>query len=50
MALIFLLYLVSFYFAYKNKKKLAIICFALSTFASIMMFLYHTTSTLDLNF
>jgi hypothetical protein len=50
MSFIFLGYLLSFLLVYKNKKKYALIIFALSTIASILMFSYHTTSSLNLNF
>jgi hypothetical protein len=35
---------------FKGKKKLACWCFILSTTLSLLMFWYHTTSSLDLNF
>ncbi len=50
MAFLFLSYLVTFLFVWKHKKKWAYAFFALSTTLSILMFLYHATSTLNLNF
>ena len=50
MAFLFLAYLIGFYFVYKRQKSRALILFVLATVFSIVMFLYHTTSELNLNF
>jgi len=50
MGFIFLCYLVNFVLIFKGKKKLAYLCFVLSTTLSLLMFWHHTTSSLDLNF
>ena len=50
MAFIFLSYFITFVFVWKENKKWAYIFFILSTVLSIMMFFYHTTSSLNLNF
>jgi len=50
MAFVFLCYFVNFVLVLKGKKKLAYGCFVLSTTLSLLMFWYHTTSSLDLNF
>ena len=50
MSLIFLCYLVAFGLIYLGKKKPAFVVFALSMTLSLMMFWYHTTSSLNLNF
>jgi hypothetical protein len=50
MGFLFLSYLVTFLFVWKHKKKLAYTFFALSTVLGILMFLYHATSKLNLNF
>ncbi len=50
MAIIFLTYLAAFFFILKRNKTMAYISFALSTILSVAMFLYHTNSTLNLNF
>jgi hypothetical protein len=50
MAFLFLSYFVTFVLVFQGKKKLAYGGFALSTLLSVMMFFYHTTSSLKLNF
>ncbi|MFD2550355.1 DUF5993 family protein [Bizionia sediminis] len=50
MSLIFLTYFVSFLCLFKQKQKLAYIFFALASVFSIVMFLYHSSSTLNLSF
>lgn len=50
MALIFLSYLAAFLLVLKNKRRLAYLCFAASTLLSLLMFCYHTSSSLELNF
>lgn len=50
MSLIFLCYLLTFVLIHKGKRKPAYLLLALSTALSLVMFWYHTTSSLDLNF
>ena len=50
MALVFLAYLVAFLLVLKNKRRLAYLCFTASTLLSLLMFCYHTSSSLELNF
>jgi hypothetical protein len=50
MSLIFMCYLSTMLFVANGKKKAAYIAFSLSTVLSILMFAYHTTSSLQLNF
>jgi hypothetical protein len=50
MSLIFFAYGLSFFMLLKKDKKKAYIFFTLALLASIGMFFYHTTSTLQLNF
>lgn len=50
MALVFLAYLAAFLLVLKNKRRPAYLCFAASTLLSLLMFCYHTSSSLELNF
>ena len=50
MGFLFLSYLATFLLVLKNKRKLAYMCFGLSTVLSLLMFWYHTPSSLELNF
>ncbi len=50
MSIIFLLYFLSFFAVYIKKETLSYTLFTISTLLSIGMFLYHTNSSLNLNF
>ena len=50
MSFLFLSYFLAFVLVLRGRKMAAFAWFALSTAMSIGMFLYHTTSSLNLNF
>jgi hypothetical protein len=50
MAFLFLSYFVSFVFVIRGQRGPAVAGLALSTVLSLAMFLYHATSSLNLNF
>lgn len=50
MSLIFLCYFATILCVANGRKKAAYIAFSSSTVLSILMFAYHTTSSLELNF
>ena len=50
MSIIFLIYLVAFLMILRKHKKLAYFFFIAASIASLIMFSYHTTSSLNLNF
>jgi hypothetical protein len=50
MSLLFLAYGIAFILLIRKQQKKAYFFFILATVASLAMFSYHTTSTLNLNF
>ncbi|WP_416236517.1 DUF5993 family protein [Xanthomarina sp. F1114] len=50
MSIIFLIYFLAFLSVIKKSQKLAYLLFGIATISSILMFLYHSDSTLNLSF
>jgi hypothetical protein len=50
LSLIFLVYGISFIFLLRKQKEKVYLSFTLATIASLCMYFYHATSSLNLNF
>ena len=50
MAFTFIGYLLSVYFMFKKRKNQALIVFAITTVTTLLLYAFHATSSLDLNF